>query len=108
MFIYYLTVIPLVCSQSTTTTDYDLNGKRVTYYPEPLMISRNPHALVFYHNTQLLNILIDLKTPTMSNDFSLNNTCDKETSHLLGDLLAHLRTTDYAAPTFISWFHFSN
>ena len=90
-------MLPIRSSQTIANTfDYDLNGKRVTYYPEPLMISRNPHAMVFYHNTQLLNIPVDLRTPNMGQDFYLHNTCDKEKSHFLHDLLAQLRTVQIA------------
>ena len=62
------------------TADYDFNGKRVIYYPEALMVSRNPKAIVFYANTKLLNLFVDLRTPSLGQDFAVNNTCnEKET-----------------------------
>lgn len=39
---------PLIMEQPHTHADFDLNGKRVIYYPDALMISHNPHAIVFY------------------------------------------------------------
>lgn len=59
-------------------TDYDLNGKRVTY-PESLMISRNP--------------LVDLRAPDIGHDFTINNTCEKDTSEFLTQLLDQIRTS---------------
>ena len=39
--------------------DYDLNSTRVTFYPESLMISHNPHAIIFYQNTHFHNLFVD-------------------------------------------------
>ena len=78
---------------NSSPTDYDLNGKRVTYYPESLMISRNPHAVVFYKDTKLFNLLVDLRAPDIGHDFTINNTCDKDTSQFLTQLLDQIRTS---------------
>lgn len=64
-------------------TDYDLNGKRVTYYPESLMISQNPHPVVFYKNTKLFNLFVDLRAPDMGTKFTINNTCVEDASKFL-------------------------
>ena len=71
----FQTTSPVYAQEDSTQTDYDLNGKKVTFYPEPLMISRK--AIVFYGNTKLLNLFIDLRTPTVGRDFAINNTCSK-------------------------------
>ena len=74
------------------STNYDLNGKRVTFSPQPLMISRYPKAIVLYGNTKLLNLFIDLHTPNIGQDFTINNTCSKDEAHFLEKLLAQLPT----------------
>ena len=94
-----LCVIPISvvhAQEGTQSFNYDLNGKRVTYYPESLMISRNPHAIVFYKNTKLLNLFVDLRAPDMGNDFTVNNTCEKDTSQFLSQLLEQLRNSQKA------------
>ena len=48
----------LAFSLATETQDYDMNGKHVPYYPEALMISHNPKAVVFYHDTTLFNLFV--------------------------------------------------
>ena len=66
--------------------------ERVTFPPQPLMISRNPKAIVLYGNTKLLNLFIDLHTPNIGQDFTINNTYSKDEAHFLEQLLAQLRT----------------
>lgn len=83
-------------------SDYDLNGKKVAYYPEPLMISRDPQAIAFYGNTKLLNLFIDLRTPTIGQDFTINNTCNENESHFLGQLLEQLRTVQKSMQRLLS------
>ena len=56
---------------SALDQNYDMNGKHVTYYPESLMISHNPNAVVFYHDTTLFNLLVTLRTPNMGRDFDI-------------------------------------
>ena len=92
LIVLFLLSTQLVHTQESSTFDYDLNGQRVTYYPESLMLSRTPKAIVFYQDTKLLNLFIDLRTPKIGHDFTINNTCDSDKSHFLGQLLEQLRT----------------
>jgi len=88
LFLVLLLLLPpqLVHTQERSTFDYDLNGQRVTYYPESLMLPRNPRAIVFYQDTKLLNMFVDLRTPEIGHDFPINNTCYSE-FHFLSQLL---------------------
>ena len=94
LFLVVLLLLPtqLVHTQEISTFDYDLNSQRVTYYPESLMLSRTPKAITFYQDTKLLKLFIDLRTPEIGHDFTINNTCDSDKSHFLGQLLEQLRT----------------
>ena len=71
---------------------YGTSEKRVTYYPDSLMLFHNPHAVIFYHNTKLLHVYIDLRTPPIGRDFIINNTCDKTQLTFLQALLLQLLT----------------
>ena len=82
----------LAFSLMADTQDYDMNGKHVTYYPEALMISHNPKAVVFYHDTTLFSLFVTLRTPNMGKDFTLNNTYSKDESRFLSELLLQIRT----------------
>ena len=88
--------------------DYDLNGKRVTFYPQTLMISRNPKAIVFYGNTKLLNLFIDLRTPSIGQDFTINNTCLEDEAHFLEQLLAQLCTVHKSMQCLLSTHGFTS
>ena len=57
------------------------------------MLSRTPTAIVFYQDTKLLNLFIDLRTPEIGHDFTINNTCNSDKSHFLGQLLAEVIST---------------
>ena len=94
LFLVVLLLLPtqLVHTQEISTFDYDLNSQRFTYYPESLMLSRTPKAITFYQDTKLLKLFIDLRTPEIGHDFTINNTCDSDKSHFLGQLLEQLRT----------------
>ena len=91
LYLFHLTSI-VNAQEDSSFTDYDLTGKRVTFYPQPPIISRNPKAIVFSGNTKLLNLFIDLRTPSIGQDFTINNTCSKDEAHFLEQLLAQLRT----------------
>lgn len=94
LFLVLLLLLPpqLVHTQESSTFNYDLNGQRVTYHPESLMLPHNPRAIVFYQDTKLLNMFVDLHTPEIGHDFPINNTCYSDKSHFLSQLLEQLRT----------------
>ena len=91
MYLFHTTSF-VHAQEDSAPKDYDLNGKRVTFYPQPLMIARNPKAIVFYGNTKLLNLFIDLRTPHIGQDFTINNTCSKDEARFLEQLLAQIRS----------------
>ena len=82
----------LTSSTAIENYNYDMNDKHVTYYRESLMLSYNPEAVVIYENSYLFNFNINIRSPTLGKDFAINNTCSKENSKLLTELLAQLRT----------------
>ncbi len=102
LLILFLTFSIVRAQNDYETTDYDFNGKRVTYYPEAIIISRNPKAIVFYANTKLLNIFVDLRTPNLGQDFTVNNTCNENEAHFLGQLLTQVRTVQKSMQRLLS------
>ena len=106
MLAKFLVVLAILFTnfQFTSALDqnYDMNGKHVTYYPESLMISHNPNAVVFYHDTTLFNLLVTLRTPNMGRDFDINNTCSTDDARHLSELLAQLRTVQRSMQRLLS------
>ena len=82
--------------------DFDASGKRVTYYPDSLILSHNPHAVFFYRNTKLLHVYIDLRTPPIGRDFTI-----KDTDYIFTNIAPSITydTEKHAAITFSSWLH---
>lgn len=66
------------------------------------MLSHNPHAVIFYHNTKLLHVYIDLRTPPIGRDFTINNTCDQTQATFLQTLLLQLRTIQKSTQRLLS------
>ena len=107
LYLFHITSI-VHAQEDSAFTDYDLNGKRVTFYPQPLMIYRNPKAIVFYGNTKLLNLFIDLHTPSIGQDFTINNTCSEDKAHFLEQLLAQLRNVKKSMQRLLSTHGFTS
>ena len=93
---------PLIMGQPHTHADFDLNGKRVIYYPDALMISHNPHAIVFYKNTKLFNLYINLRNPTTGKQFEIANPCSDDQSKFLTELLLQLRNVQKVTQRLLS------
>ena len=58
LIVLFLLSTQLVHTQESSTFDYDLKGQRVTYYPESLMLSRTPAAIVFIRIPNYLTCLL--------------------------------------------------
>ena len=54
------------------------------------MISHNPLSVVFYKNTKLFDLFVYLRAPDMGTDFTINNTCNKDASEFLNQLLEQI------------------
>ena len=85
----YFPIVTCVSTKPPDPFDFDAenSGKRVTYYPDSLLLSHNPQAVIFYCNTKLLHVYIDLRTTPIGRDFTINNTCDRTQTTFLQTLL---------------------
>ena len=66
------------------------------------MISHNPHPVVFYKNTKLFNLFVDLRAPDMGTKFTINDTCDEDTSKFFNQLLEQIYTSQRAMQRLLS------
>lgn len=71
----------------------------------------NPQAVVFYQNTKLFNLYVDLRTPNIGKDFTVNDACAPEQIKFLKSLLLQLRTVQNATQRLFSahgftWFDY--
>ena len=98
----YFPIVTCVSTEPPDPFDFDASGKRVTYYPDSLMLSHNPHAVIFYRNTKLLHVYIDLRTPPIGRDFTINDTCDRTQTTFLQTLLIQLRTIQKSTQRLLS------
>ena len=98
----YFPIVTCVSMEPPDPFDFDASGKRVTYYPDSLMLSHNPHAVFCYCNTELLHVYIDLRTPPIGRDFTINNTCDRTQTTFLQTSLLQLRTIQKSTQRLLS------
>ncbi|XP_078352439.1 uncharacterized protein LOC144637179 [Oculina patagonica] len=66
------------------------------------MISYNPQAVVFYEDTKLFNLYIDLRTPNIGQDFTVNDTCAPQQVKFLKALLLQMRAVQKATQRLFS------
>lgn len=88
--------------QADDIPNYDAHGKHINYYPDALMISYNPQAVVFYQDTKLFNLYVDLRTPTIGKDFTVNDSCAPEQIKFLKSLLLQLHIVQKATQRLFS------
>lgn len=62
----------------------------------------NPQAVVFYQNTKLFNLYVDLRTPNIGKDFTVDDACAPEQIKFLKSLLLQLRTVQNATQRLFS------
>ena len=86
LLVFLGAVISPVC-----THEYDATGKKITFFPNAMMIATNPKALVFFNNTRLVNIHTDLNAFPRGKTLQMNTTCDPVQADFYQKVLASLR-----------------
>ena len=71
----------------------DASGKPITFYPDSLMLASNPQALVFYEDTTLVNVHVDLQPFSLGPVPTLNNSCSPQQKRFYDQLLLSVRAT---------------
>ena len=83
----------------TTATGFDTTGRGIEFYPKAIMLSTNPTALVFYQDTTVISLHIDLSLASHINPPGLNLSCDpilsKVDDRVLHSFRAIQRTTKW-------------
>ena len=61
-----------ICS---TSQDLDSAGKPVHFFPEPLILAKNPHAIIFYSDTKLINLLTQINVSAYGQKLRIDRHC---------------------------------
>ena len=69
------------------STQFDPNGKVITFYPDSLMLSSNPQVLAFYEDTTLVSVHVDLNPHHLGPVPVLNNTFSPQQKRFYDQLL---------------------
>ena len=72
-------------------SDYDETAREVSFYPAAMMLAKNPKALVFYRDTKLVSIHVDLPHIPRRQAPLLNSTCDDNLANFYDRVLASIR-----------------
>lgn len=71
--------------------EFDETTREVSFYPSAMMLARNPKALVFYRDTNLVSIHIVLPHVPRRQAPILNSTCDNDLAKFYDRVLASIR-----------------
>ena len=69
------------------STQFDPNGKVITFYPDSLKLSSNPQVLAFYEGTTLVRVHVDLNPHHLGPVPVLNNTFSPQQKRFYDQLL---------------------
>lgn len=73
---------------------YDSSNQRVSFYPESLMISRNSKALIFFRETNLVNVHAQLPATADVRLEYVNNTCSPALQTFYNNILYSYRVME--------------
>ena len=76
-------VIALIAAQ-----DFDSTGKSLHYFPESLMVAKNPHSIVFFSDTKLINIVTDKNIIKHGTDFHMTRDCSPYLIKFFNDIMS--------------------
>ena len=87
LFLFFLLLVFL---NSVFAQEYDESGKRITFYPDSLMLATNPRPLIFFNDTKLVSIHTELKTLPRRGQPKLNISCDPAQAAFYSKILASI------------------
>ena len=83
--------LALLSASVVDSQAYDSSNQRVSYYPESLMISRNSKALIFFQETNLVNVHAELPATVNARLEYVNNTCSSSQNTFYNNILHSYR-----------------
>ena len=92
----------------TVHANYDAAGQKVTFYPSSLMVARKSKAIVFFQDTRLVNVRVDLSSTQLGRDPELNISCSSAESNFFSNILHTVRSTQRVIKRLDSRTGFSN
>ena len=88
LLLFMLALTPL----RVTSAGLDATGKEVTFYPDSLMLARNPRPLILYGDTTLVSIHVALKPLSLGPAPTLSTTCSPQQKLFFDQLLSSVRS----------------
>ena len=93
MWHFFLILIWLHLSPLMLAKEFDNTGKTVTFYPSSLMIAHNLRPLIFYSDTHVLNLNLNLKTTPFGKKPVVKIECFPAQKSFMNKVLASVRHT---------------
>ena len=92
-----LTMVP-----TGSGNEYDATGREVSFYPNAMMLATNPKAMVFFRDTKLVSVHLNLPHVHKGDSTVINSTCDPELAKFYDRVLLSIRGVQRATSRLLS------
>lgn len=82
--------------------EYDATGREVSFYPNAMMLATNPKAMVFFRDTKLVSMHLNLPHVQKGDSTVINSTCDPELAKFYDRVLMSIRGVQRATSRLLS------
>lgn len=79
----------LSLTQTGRRNEYDATGREVSFYPNAMMLTTDLKAMVFFHDTKLVSVHLDLLHVPKGDSTVINSACDPEFAQFYVRVLCH-------------------
>ena len=100
--VWLFLLLTLNFAHTGSGNNYDATGREVSFYPNAMMIAKNPKALVLYRDTKLVSVHIDLQHVQKTSEPIINSTCDPELAKFYDRILSTIRAVQRSTNRLLS------
>ena len=99
---WLLLLLTLTLVQAGNGNEYDATGREVSFYPNAMMLATNPKAVVFFRDTKLVSVHLNLPHVHKVDSTLINSTCDPGLAEFYDRVLMSIRGVQRATSRLLS------
>lgn len=92
----------LTLAHTGSGNEYDATGGEISFYPNAMMLATDPKAMVFYRDTKLVSVHLDLPHIPKGDSTVINSTYDPELAQFYDRVLMSIRGVQRATSRLLS------
>ena len=99
---WLLLLLTLTLVQTGNGNEYDATVQEVSFYPNAMMLATNPKALVFFRDTKLMSVHLNLPHVHKVDSTLINSTCDPGLAEFYDSVVMSIRRVQRATSHLLS------